>query len=259
LTDQGSPRRQVVPRLLILCILLFAFGLRVYRLDTQSLRGDEAATVHYSAMPVSELWELSRITDPHPPGFYLLLHPWQWLLGKNAWLLRYPGVIASLLSIAVLYSLARTTLRNISAALLAAALLALNPFQIWLAQDLRSYSVFMLLGLLSSWVLWLALNSHAPRSKKNHPVMRWLLYIILTTGCLYVHYYAVFLMAFQGLFALLNAKKFWAKKWTWLASQTAIGLLILPGLYLASHLAGQAAGGIDTIPTAEIFRRAATA
>jgi uncharacterized membrane protein len=237
----------------ILTILLVALFLRVYHLDTQSLRGDEAATVHYSAMPVSELWELSRITDPHPPGYYLLLHPWQWLLGKNAWLMRFTGVIASLLCIAVLYTLARITIRNTPVALLAAALLAINPFQIWLAQDVRSYPVFTLLGLLSSWALWVALTRKVSRR------IPWLLYILLTVACLYVHYYTVFLILFQTFFAIFNAKKFWSKKWSWLTAQVVIGILIIPGLYLASNLAGQAAGGIDTLPTFEILHRASTA
>jgi len=239
--------------LLILLILLFAFFLRTYQLDTQSLRGDEAATVHYSAMPVTELWELSRITDPHPPGYYLLLHPWQWLLGKNAWLMRYTGVIASLLCVAALYTLARITIRNTSIALLAATLFALNPFLIWLAQDLRSYPVFTLLGLLSSWALWIALTRKTiPRPS---PLAPWLFYILFTVACLYIHYYAVFLILFQSLFVILNAKNFWSKKWIWLISQVTIGILIIPGLYLASNLADQAAGGIDTIPTSEILRR----
>lgn len=261
--------------LFILAVLLLAFLLRVYQLDDHSLRGDEAATVHYAAMPVTELWELSRITDPHPPGYYLLLRPWQWLLGKNAWLMRYTGVMAGLLSLAALYTLARLTLRNATLALFAAALLAVNPFQIWLAQDLRAYSIFMLFGLLSSGALWLALNANPPLPQEGeagwvspqwgeleggrHPVVLWAFYIILTTATLYLHYYAVFLILFQGLFVILNARTFWAKKWPWLVSQIAVGLLILPGLYLASNLAGQAAGGIDTLPTAEILRRAAAA
>ena len=143
----------------ILLILLLAFFLRTYQLDSQALRGDEAATVFYSALPITELWELARITDPHPPLYYLMLHPWQWLLGENAWMMRFTGVMASVLAVAVLYALVRCTLPAVGPSLLAAALLAVNPFQIWLAQDLRSYPFFTLFGLLSSWALWRAISS----------------------------------------------------------------------------------------------------
>lgn len=242
------------PRWVIVLLLLLAFFLRVYRLNGHALRGDEAATVLYSAIPVGQLWELSRITDPHPPLYYLLLHPWQWLAGESAWAMRFAGVTAAVLAVAVLYSLARRTLHRTPAALLAAGLLAVNPFQIWLAQDIRSYPFFALLGLLSSAALWQALNRTGASARRG-----WAAYVILTVACLYIHYYTVFLIAFQGLFVLLNLKQFWAKKWVWLASQAAIGLLIIPGLQLAYNFIGPAAGGIDTIPLSAILRRTFTA
>jgi 4-amino-4-deoxy-L-arabinose transferase-like glycosyltransferase len=285
--EKESKRIAGANRLYILLILLLAFFLRIYQLDSQALRGDEAATVHYSALPITELWELARVTDPHPPLYYLMLHPWQWLLGENAWLMRFTGVMAGVLAVALLYALAHRTLHAVTPSLFAAALLAINPFQIWLAQDLRSYSFFTLFGLLSSWALWSALNHRQsniapspPPSTKDairntdssfipsaalragpHPssFFSWLLYILFTVACLYTHYYTLFLMAFQWIFVLLNLKKFWPQKWAWLASQAAIGLLIIPGLILARNLAGQAAGGIDTISTPDILRLAATA
>ena len=145
----------------MLLLLLLAFLLRVYQLDSQALRGDEAATVLYSALPITALWELSRITDPHPPLYYLMLHPWQWLAGESAWAMRFAGAAASTLAVAALYALAQRTLRSTGVSLLAAALLAINPFQIWLAQDIRSYPFFTLFGLLSAAALWWALEGPA--------------------------------------------------------------------------------------------------
>ncbi len=238
----------------LLFIILLAFFLRTYQLDQQALRGDEAATVLYSAMPINQLWELSRVTDPHPPLYYLLLHPWQWLLGEEAWTMRFVGVIASTLSVAALYGLARRALPH-EVSLLAAFLLAINPLQIWLAQDVRSYSLFTLLGLLSAMALWTWLIPN-PKSQIPNPKSLFL-YIFLTVACLYLHYYTVFLIAFQGLFVLLNFRQFLNKRWV--GSQIAIGLLIIPGLTLAYNFMGQAAGGIEKIPTLDIFRLAFTA
>jgi hypothetical protein len=263
--------------------LLIAFLLRSYQLDRQALRGDEAATVLYSAMPISELWELARVTDPHPPLYYLTLHPWQQLMGESAWAMRFAGVMASVLAVATFYRLTRHTLPRPGLRLLAAALLALNPLQIWLAQDVRSYPLFTLSGLLSSWALWLALHPNRPlaeiRPSSPTPpyVLRftfyvpsvqlrtglrftpWLLYTLLTVASLYIHYYAVFLIAFQGMFVLFNIQKFWDKKWPWLGSQIAIGLSIIPGLSLAYNFIGQAAGGIEKIAWPDILRLASTA
>jgi len=251
-------------RWMLLLILLLAFFLRTYQLDQQALRGDEAATVLYSAMPVNELWELSRITDPHPPLYYAMLHPWQWLIGEEGWAMRFAGVLASTLAVVALYALVQDTLHSPVTALLGSALLAVNPLQIWLAQDIRSYPFFTLFGLLSSLTLWHALQSRRitkppPFNPKLNTFLSWSFYVLLTTACFYIHYYTVFLIAFQGLFVLINIKKFWPTKWAWLASQIAIGVLIIPGSLLAYSFVGQAAGGIDKLPTQEILRLASTA
>jgi hypothetical protein len=257
-------------RPLTIILLLLAFFLRTYQLDGQSLRGDEAATVLYSALPITELWELARVTDPHPPLYYLMLHPWQGLVGEGAWAMRFAGVGASVLAVAALSALARRSLHDTGVSLFAAALLAVNPLQIWLAQDIRSYPFFSLLGLLSSAALWQALRvgeptgqQHAterslPGGRNTQHVSRplyWILYVVLTVACFYIHYYTAFLIAFQGLFVLLNFREFWDQKWPWLASQIVMGLLLIPGLQLAYRFAGgEAAGGIDTLPTFDMLR-----
>ncbi len=287
------PQKQYL-RLLILPVLLLALALRLFQLDAQSLRGDEAATVLYAALPLSELWELARVTDPHPPLYYALLHPWQAALGDSAWVMRFAGVLASVLAVAALYRLAKLTRRGVALSLLAALLLAVNPLQIWLAQDIRAYSLFTLLGLLSSWALWAALTQQSPESgirnpEHNSPLatrhspsaiqnpkskmpgtagqalqnpksIPWLIYVLLTVASFYTHYYTIFLIAFQGLFVLANAKKFWAEKWPWLAAQLAVGLAIIPGLSLAYGFAGgEAGGGVAVIPLPDILQRAASA
>ncbi len=298
---QTGAHRSTLSRIILLVLLLLAFFLRTYRLDSQALRGDEAATVLYSALPITDLWELSRVTDPHPPLYYLLLHPWQRLVSESAWAMRFAGAVASTLAVAALAALAQRTVRSTSVTLLAASLLAINPLQIWLAQDIRSYPFFTLLGLLSSAALWRALHSaggreqvaesqvaeaqgrrsqggaphtsrfthYAPRSTLHAsrftlhaprtPLLPWLTYVVLTVACLYIHYYTVFLIAFQGLFVLLNWRQFWPQRWPWVISQLAIALLIVPGLQLAYNFIGPAAGGIDTIPLPAILQRASTA
>jgi uncharacterized membrane protein len=198
--------------------------------------------------------------------------------------MRFAGVLAGTLAVAALYRLARVSLRQPGIPLLAAALLAVNPLQIWLAQDIRSYPLFTLLGLLSSWALWGALTRaqggrvarsqgrKVARSQSRNspftihhspftiPYLPWLTYIVLTVASLYIHYYTVFLIAFQGIFVLVNAKRFWPHKWPWLASQLAIAVLITPGLLLAANfIGGEAGGGVAVIGLPEILQRAAAA
>jgi hypothetical protein len=244
----------------ILIILLVAFALRVYQLDYHALRGDEAATVLYSAIPLSDLWELSRITDPHPPLYYALLHPWQQFVGDTPWIMRFAGVAAGVMAIAVLFRLVVETLHRLPLALLATTLLAINPLQVWLAQDVRSYPFFLLIGLLSSWALWVALHRHQTYSYAPRRYALWLLYIVATVTGLYIHYYTVFLIAFQGLFVLLHIRHFWQTRWLWALSQLSVLLLILPGLALAYNFAGgEAGGGVAVAGLAEIGQRTGAA
>jgi 4-amino-4-deoxy-L-arabinose transferase-like glycosyltransferase len=250
------------PALLMVPVILLAFWGRTFQLADQSLRGDEAATVLYAALPITGLWELSRVTDPHPPFYYLMLHPWQWLLGESVWVMRFAGVLASTLSVAALYALVRRTLPGPGLSLLAALLLAGNPLQIWQAQDVRAYPFFVLFGLLSAWGLWSALTRHPPAEPgwlSVNSFRPFLPYLLFTIIACYTHYYTVFLIAFEGIFVLLNYRTLWARRWPWLTAQVIIALAILPGLYLASNFIGQAAGGIDTIPLPEVLRLAATA
>ncbi len=252
---------------LILMMLMLAFALRLHQLDQHALRGDEAATVLYAALPLSHLWELARVTDPHPPLFYALLHGWQTLVGEQVWSMRFATAAFSTLSVAALYGLARLTVRHIRLSLLATLLLAISPLQIWLAQDLRAYPLFTLLGLLATAALWKSMTldfqtANLQRKSIGNPKFKqrnFLLYIGLTVACFYTHYYTVFLIAFHGLFVLLNARRFWARRWAWLSSQIAILLLITPGLFLAANFIGEAAGGIETLPLSEILRRTTTA
>ncbi|MEM7348088.1 MAG: glycosyltransferase family 39 protein, partial [Chloroflexota bacterium] len=205
---------------------------------------------------------MSRITDPHPPLYYLILHPWQSLVSEKAWAMRFAGVMASSLSVAALYTLARKTGFSTTISLFATFLLAINPFQIWLAQDVRSYPFFTLLGLLSSLALWQALHRRQSTDDTDslaQSLNPWLIYITLTVACFYIHYYTIFLVAFQGLFVLINARHFWRDRWVWLVSQLVIGGLMIPGLQLAYNFLGQAAGGIEIIPTPKILQRASTA
>ena len=55
-------------------LILMAFVLRVYRLDTQDLWGDEAFSIFLSQMPLGQV--IAGAADTHPPFYPLLLFLW---------------------------------------------------------------------------------------------------------------------------------------------------------------------------------------
>lgn len=174
-------------------ILLLAFGLRVYQLGQQSLRGDEAVTYVFTSNTWPEMLNIIRLNDPHPPLYYMLTKAWLPLAGQSEFALRFPAVIGSMLLIALLYAFtARLTTSRI--AIFTLLLTALNPYQVFYAQDARSYTLTTLLGLVSSVALWQAW--HTQRG------WQWAGYGLFVLLGMYTHYYFAFLVVFQGLFLL---------------------------------------------------------
>lgn len=176
---------------LMVIITLLAFGLRLYRLDSQSLRGDEAASATYASLSFAEILDIARTADPHPPLFYLVLGLWERLAGASEFAVRFWVVIPAVLTVPLLYQFGRR-LVGVQTGVMAAFLLAVNSFHIWHAQDVRSYTWFILFGLLTTVCLWRALQQPT--------WMRWFLYGLTVIIIFYLHYYSAFLLLFHGLY-----------------------------------------------------------
>jgi uncharacterized membrane protein len=138
----------------LLITLLVAALLRLANLGGKSVWLDEAATWSLASQPLAAIW--SQPLEPHPPLYYTLMHYWLQLGDGEAWL-RLPSALASLATVALLYRLGRL-LAGPAVGLLAAALLALSPLDLWYAQEARMYSavalvvVAMALGLaMGGW------------------------------------------------------------------------------------------------------------
>ncbi len=142
-------------------------------------------------------------------------------------------------------------------AILAALLLAINPYQIWHSQDVRNYTLWPALSLLSLYLMLRALD-------ENRPTL-WAAYAGAALLSLYTHYYELFVLLFENLFVLIGFWildfRFWIKDWFpgsdrlsgevqskiqnliskifaplrfWLGAQAAIAALYLPWLVFGS-------------------------
>ena len=74
----------------------------------------------------------------------------------------------------------------------------------------------------------------------------WLVYVAITAAALYTHYYAAFILLFQVLFVLLNARLYRSALRRWLVSLVVLGLLYTPWLIfsysvLASYVTAKVA------------------
>jgi hypothetical protein len=175
----------------LVALIWCAFCLRVYHLAGQSLWPDEAYSYAVSHWTLADVWASLRIDNV--PLYTILLGVWQIAAGSSEFALRYPSVIASTPAVLLVYRLGRHLLDTWSG-FVAAALLAVSPYQLYYAQEARTYSLLGTLGLLSSW-LFLRWASAPPRRVL---AAQGLLYGAL----LYTHFAALFILATHAVVAL---------------------------------------------------------
>jgi hypothetical protein len=217
-------RRRAAVLLALVGLVLLAFALRVYRLDAYSFWTDEGLTPERAGYAVGEILRNVIVIqgfpskDTHPPFYYLVIHATRALFGESDFAYRYPSVLFGVLLVPVLYALGRR-MGGRALGLLVALLAAVNPLQVYYAQEARMYTLLVLLGAAASLILWLALSDRA--LSRPRLVRLALVYALLAGLMVYTHYTAVFLVAAQALF------------WAWLLWRAGLKWLILGAAALA--------------------------
>ena len=204
----------------ILLIILLAFALRANLLGNQELRGDEGFSWNYiQGTPATILERIVAEGDPQPPLHYWLLWGWSHLNGDSEFALRFPSIFLSLLLIPLIYQVGRKLWRA-EVGLLAAFITAIQPQQIWLAQDARNMYVLALAGILGT--LWLL-----PTVLRSGSAKYWLAYVACGVFAMYSHYYAVFALLAQAAY-VIEARSTIRQTLRWLGAGATIALLVAP-------------------------------
>ncbi len=162
-------------------VLLLAVLFRWELLGLRSLWFDEGYSLAVASLPPREILQFLRSNDAHPAGYYLLLSWWLRVVGRDLTLLRLPSLVAGLGSVIVTWLLARRWCGT-RAALLAAGLVALNPFHVYASNELRMYAPLGLAVLLA--VLFL------DRALDEGRVVWWLGYGLCVAAAAYLSYFA---------------------------------------------------------------------
>jgi uncharacterized membrane protein len=131
---------------MILLILLLAFALRLYDLDTQSLWFDEIVTVFLARLSWYDgLGGLLGQGIQLTPLFHWVIKL-SLFVDDSDWLLRIPAAMVSVLAVAMIFKLGQRYFNN-HVGLLAALTFAINPFQVWYGQELRLYALLPLTAM----------------------------------------------------------------------------------------------------------------
>lgn len=135
----------------------------------------------------------------HPPLYYILARFWMEKFGSAIATSRMLPVLLSLLSLPLIYYLAKELFASQLAAAIATVLLALSPFDILFAQTVRQYSLLTVTLLSSSLFLVRSLQLKNWKS--------WMLYSLSCTLGLYTHLFFSLALIAQGSYILLLRKK----------------------------------------------------
>ncbi|MEG4811441.1 glycosyltransferase family 39 protein [Microcoleus sp. F8-D3] len=206
--------------------ILLGIGFRFFEIDRKLYWHDEAYTSIRAAgftrqeidgelfqnriVPAPELQKYQRIKpgsteadtirslaleDPqHPPLYFLMARWWMQQFGSSLTASRSLPTILSLLSLPLMYALARELFASNLAALLATALLALSPFDILFAQTARQYSLLTAAVIGSSWLLL--------RAVRLQGWQNWVFYSLAIALGLYTHPFFSLTLIGHGVFII---------------------------------------------------------
>jgi uncharacterized membrane protein len=211
----------------ILVVALFA-GARLWQLTRFGLFGDETFTINVAISSWSDLINKVVADIVHPPLFYILLKVWILIGGQSELWVKLLPCLTSIAAIIPFYYLCRELKMKPAAINLALALMAVNAYLVYHAQDLRMYSLLVLFTLASMWLFAKYYNARRAGAKLQAALLAVNLLLV------YTHYYGWLIVGIEFLFLLL-----WGRRKLLSFSLALLGLItcFIPWAYAVSQAA----------------------
>jgi hypothetical protein len=240
-TNEHTARELATRTQLVLTALLVALyaAARLRGLTATCLWFDEIFSVHAARHSWAGLWSFAAADLIHPPLFYALLRLWASSGGDSLLWLRLFPALTSLLALAPFFLLARE-LRLARAETNAALLLmAANGYLIKYAQELRMYSLLLLLALASLWLFARLLNSETSSPKLSAAPKLFLALGFVNLLLVYTHYYGWLVVACEAAFLLFKGRR---KLVPFMLTVAALALLFAPWVAACVRASGEGGG-----------------
>ncbi|MEG3878065.1 glycosyltransferase family 39 protein, partial [Microcoleus sp. herbarium7] len=178
----------------------------------------------------------------HPPAYFMLAHWWMRLFGPSqdslVWIGRSLPALLGVISVPAIYFLGKFAFNSSLVGQCAAAMMAVSPYGIYLAQEARHYTLGILLVIASLFCLTLA----AKKLQQRAPLPVWaaLLWVVVNCLGIAVHYFfaltlcaeaialiAVIWQQFNGKLPISSSQqpRIWQSKILWRLLAVAIGTL----------------------------------
>ncbi len=213
----------IKPIYCLLIIFAFAVFFRVFNISHTSLWTDELATYWASTAPtVGESVDRVAATQGQSPFYFLLERFILDILPANEFSVRLLSLVASLISVFLMYSLGKLIFNNENKALFASMLFAIHEVSIYYAQEARSYSLGIMFALLAQ-IYFLKLF-------KRKSFSDFILYIVFSILTFYSHYIFASILIVQNLYYLYivitKKTETYPSPFKWYSSQVIIALTI---------------------------------
>ncbi len=200
----------------VVALTVLGAALRFPTLDRQSFWLDELVTASLLDRGLADVLREIPRTEATPYLYYVVAWAWSSVFGLGEVGLRSLSALVGTATIPVAY-LAGAVLVSRRTGIVAAALVATNPFLVWYSQEARSYALLAFLCAASVLALGLALRG----------TRGWLAgWAVVSALAIATHYFAVFLVAAEAAWLLLRVRP----------RGRAVVACLLPGLVLLAHV-----------------------
>jgi uncharacterized membrane protein len=215
-----GPRYFIVGMILIMTVALV---LRTWNLGGASLWTDEAQTALRAQAPLQESLASIMATGNQTPLYFwsLRLFP----TSTDA-LLRLPSALLGLLGIALTIFMVVQLYHDREMALWAGALLAVNPFHVWLSRTARPYTLIFVLSLLVSYFFLVLLRGNRSRAM-------WAGFAISSTVAYATHFTTVALFGAQYVLFVFILRQHHKLLRRWIVVQVVAGIPVMGWVYFS--------------------------
>ena len=190
-----SHRAGKIPWLLLVILALASF-LRIFGLGSEGLWFDEINTVLISEKGLVSIIQACNNIDTHPPLYYVILHFWMALFGRSDAVLQSLSAFFGIISVLLIYRLGYE-LFDRNTGLVASFLLAISYLAVVQSQEVRMYSLLLLLSILS--FLFYVRILKADKRTRTYLICYSLSNILLC----YTHIYGLLIIGSQVLYFVL--------------------------------------------------------
>jgi hypothetical protein len=241
-------------------VILFAYGLRLWRLNATSLWYDETFVLHYARQGIGPALTGFLRDDNAIPLHGLLVALWGQVAGWSEFAARYLSVLLGTLATPLVYRVARTLEGRRTSGYGSAVAYATLPIFVYYSQEVRMYALAIPLAAAYMWAGWRLVARPSYRIAVAYVILGWLM--------LLAHLYTALMWGFIGIWGTVilfsgltpvgtDQKWRWVDSWRrstrWLAANLALALLAFPVVLWALWRARADATAVSAIP-ADVLR-----